>query len=337
MDFQIPHRRRNPLTGEWVLVSPHRARRPWQGAVERLPAATRPAYDPKCYLCPGNARAEGATNPAYQGTFVFDNDFPALLPDSPATAERAPAWKQAETESGVCRVLCYSPRHDLTLSDLGPAQMRAVVEMWVDQYAELSARPDIGYVQIFENKGEAMGCSNPHPHGQVWATRGVPNEVAKEDRAQAAYLREHRSCLLCEVSAHEHEAKERMVLDNGEWVALVPFWAVWPFETLVLPRRHAATLLELDAAQLEGLADLWQRLLRCYDALFQVTMPFSCGFHQAPRRSEDHEAWHLHAHFYPPLLRSATVRKFMVGYEMLGGPQRDLTAEQAAGRLRAVL
>ncbi len=337
MDFQIPHRRRNPLTGEWVLVSPHRARRPWQGAVERLPAATRPAYDPKCYLCPGNARAEGATNPAYRGTFVFDNDFPALLRDSPATAEHTPAWKQAETESGICRVLCYSPRHDLTLSDLEPGEMRGVVRMWVDQFAELSAQPDIGYVQIFENKGEVMGCSNPHPHGQIWATRGVPNEVAKEDRAQAAYRREHRTCLLCEVAAHELAAKERMVLANGEWVALVPFWAVWPFETLVLPRRHAATLLDLDAAQREGLADLWQGLLRCYDALFEVTMPFGCGLHQAPRGGEDHEAWHLHAHFYPPLLRSATVRKFMVGYEMLGGPQRDLTAEQAAERLRAVL
>jgi UDPglucose--hexose-1-phosphate uridylyltransferase len=335
MSLESPHRRLNPLTGEWVLVSPHRARRPWLGAVEKLPAASRPAFDPGCYLCPGNSRAQGVRNPAYEGTYVFDNDFPALLPQSPVETDSSLPWKRVEAESGVCRVLCYSPRHDRTLSDLEPEAMRAVVAMWIAQYAELSARPDIGYVQIFENKGESMGCSNPHPHGQIWATRGIPNELLKEDRGQASYRAEHCACLLCEVRAHEAEAKERLIVENDEWIAFVPFWAVWPFEALAMPRRHSATLLDLDSAQRDGLADLWQKLLRRYDRLFQVTMPLSCGFHQAPRGSADREAWHLHAHFYPPLLRSATVRKFMVGYEMLAGPQRDLTPEQAADRLRS--
>jgi UDPglucose--hexose-1-phosphate uridylyltransferase len=338
LDPSIPHRRKNPLTGEWVLVSPHRARRPWQGAVEKLPRAERPTYDPGCYLCPGNERAAGSRNPAYTGTFVFDNDFPALLSDpSPSPADAgAPAWMETQAERGTCRVICYSPRHDQGLGDLPLHEVRAVVDAWVNEVASLLSRPHIGYVQVFENKGEVMGCSNPHPHGQIWATHEVPNEVAKEDVLQASHRRAHGQCLLCRVHEDELKSGVRVICSNDDWTALVPFWAVWPFETLVLPRRHTACLTELDGRQKDSLVALWQRLLRAYDRLFAVTMPFSCGWHAAPKQSADRTAWHLHAHFYPPLLRSATVRKFMVGYEMLGGPQRDLTPEQAAEQLRAV-
>ncbi|HEY3449435.1 MAG TPA: UDP-glucose--hexose-1-phosphate uridylyltransferase [Myxococcales bacterium] len=331
-----PHRRRNPLTGEWVLVSPHRATRPWQGAVEKVPPVSRPAHDPSCYLCPGSARAAGAVNPAYEGTFVFDNDFPALLPapDQARTDPPSPAWMERRPENGVCRVVCYSPRHDLGLSQLPAAAVRQVVDAWTDQVRWLMARPDVGYVQVFENKGEAMGCSNPHPHGQIWASGEVPNEIAKEDARQAAWRAERGECLLCRVQRDELERGERVVVSNSEWTVVVPFWAVWPFETLLLPLRHAPCLTALDDAQKDALVAIWQKLFTAYDRLFEVSMPLSCGWHLCPKRPADPAAWHLHAHFYPPLLRSATVRKFMVGYEMLGGPQRDLTPEQAAERLR---
>lgn len=333
MDFDRPHRRRNPLTGDWVLVSPHRARRPWQGSVEATPARTTLAYDPACYLCPGNTRAAGPTNPSYEGTFVFPNDFPALLASEPEV-RGGPPWLEARAESGLCRVLCYSPRHDLSLGDLPAAGARAVVETWIEQVAELHARPDLAYAEVFENRGEMMGCSNPHPHGQIWATRELPNEIAREDARQTDYRRAHGRCLLCEVLEHERREGERVVLENEEWTVVVPFWALWPFEALLLPRRHAETLPVLDASQRGALAEVWQRLLRRYDRLFQVAMPLSAGWHLAPARGADASAWHAHAHFYPPLLRSATVRKFMVGYELLAGAQRDLTPEQAAARLR---
>ncbi len=335
MDFERPHRRRNPLTGDWVLVSPHRAKRPWQGAVERAPAPPAVAFDPSCYLCPGNARAQGHKNPPYAGTFVFDNDFPALL--HAAREERhEPPWLAARAESGVCRVLCYSPRHDLTLGELPRPEARAVVEAWAEQVAELHGRHDLLYAQVFENRGELMGCSNPHPHGQIWATRELPVELSKEDARQREYLGAHGRCLLCDVLDHERRAGERVVLENDEWTALVPFWATWPFEALLLPRRHGDSLPGLDAAQRDALADAWQRLLRRYDRLFEVTMPLSCGWHLAPARGSEPRAWHAHAHFFPPLLRSATVKKYMVGYELLAGAQRDLTPEQAAARLREV-
>jgi UDPglucose--hexose-1-phosphate uridylyltransferase len=301
--------------------------------VEPQACAGQPRYDPDCYLCPGNPRAGGARNPDYRGVFVFDNDFPALLDDAPRRSEEGPAWKVGREERGICRVICYSPRHDLTLGELDRAGVRGVVDAWVEQSRELISRPAIGHVQIFENRGEAMGCSNPHPHGQIWAGGEVPNEPAKEDLRQAEYKNEHGKCLLCEVLAYEMECAERVVCQNGAWLVAVPFWAAWPFETLVVPKRHAAGLAALSEEEKDLLVDIWRRLLGSYDRLFSTVMPFSFGWHQVPKMSADLDAWHLHAHFYPPLLRSAAVRKFMVGYEMLGEPQRDITPEQAAEHL----
>ena len=341
MSFSLeehPHRRYNPLTGEWILVSPHRARRPWLGQVEPQPAEHRPAYDPTCYLCPGSERAGGVRNPAYTGTFVFDNDFPALLADTPPGGTGAGGLLVVEAERGICRVVCFSPRHDLTLPELDPAALRRVVDTWAEQTDALSAQPSIRYVQVFENKGAAMGASNPHPHGQIWATEHLPNEPAKEHARQLAYRAERGACLLCDYLAMEIARAERIVCTNDHFVALVPFWAIWPFETLVMSRRHVGTLPALDGDERDALADILRRLTARYDNLFQVSFPYSMGFHQWPARTgrRAEKAWHLHAHFYPPLLRSASVRKFMVGFELLGMPQRDLTAEISAARLRAV-
>jgi UDPglucose--hexose-1-phosphate uridylyltransferase len=334
-----PHRRRNALTGEWVLVSPHRTQRPWQGQVEKHAQSKRPAYDPTCYLCPGNARAGGATNPKYTGTFVFDNDFAALRPGGPAPDATPPSDNDllvASAEPGRCRVICFSPRHDLTLPDMDVPAIRGVVDLWAEQYAELGSDPAIGHVQIFENKGEVMGASNPHPHGQIWAQASVPLHVAHETERQRAHHDRHGRTLLADYLAEELRRDERIVCANDAFVALVPWWAVWPFETLVVARRPVAHLGELSDAERDGLADVVQRLTRRYDNLFDVSFPYSAGIHQAPTDGLAHPEWHLHMHFYPPLLRSATVRKFLVGYEMLGEPQRDLTAETAAARLRAL-
>lgn len=330
---QHVHRRFNPLTGEWVLVSPHRTQRPWQGQVERLPPETRPAHDPTCYLCPGNGRAGGARNPAYESTFVFTNDFAALVPDAPADESTDPLFRAAPT-SGTCRVICFSPRHDLTLPEMPVEQIRAVVDVWAAQSAELGQT--YRWVQVFENKGAIMGCSNPHPHGQVWALNALPNEPAKEDRQQQAYFAEHGRPLLLDYVARELDLAERVVVANEDWVALVPYWAVWPFEILLLPRQHVLRLPDLATTQRDALADILKRLLTRYDNVFETSFPYSMGWHGAPWATGDHGHWQLHAHFYPPLLRSATVKKFMVGYEMLGEAQRDITAEQAAARLREV-
>lgn len=329
-----PHRRLNPLTGEWLLVSPHRGKRPWLGQVETPPATEKPAYDPQCYLCPGNARAAGARNPQYDSTYVFDNDFAALLPDTPSGQQRTGELMVARAERGLCRVICFSPRHDLSLAEMSAEQILPVVDVWAAQYEEIGARPEIGYVQIFENKGLMMGCSNPHPHGQIWATEHLPTEVAKEHIKQRQYLKRHDACLLCDYLELELEAEERIVCANEHFVALVPFWAAWPFETMLLPRRHVGSLNLLTADERRGLADLLRRLTARYDNLFQTSFPYSMGWHQSPTDGKPHPQWHAHAHFYPPLLRSATLKKFMVGFEMLGNPQRDLTAETAAGRLR---
>lgn len=329
-----PHRRRNALTGEWVLVSPHRTRRPWQGQVEKSAPETRPAYDPTCYLCPGNERAGGKRNPQYASTFVFANDFSALLPNGPVGTVDARELFQTEAETGSCRVLCFSPRHNLTLPEMEPGDIRRVVDVWAQQVEELGAQPDITYVQIFENKGAVMGCSNPHPHGQIWANHTVPVEPAKEDALQRAYLERHGQPLLIDYLARELEADERIVVQNRHWAVLVPYWAVWPFETLLLPRRHVRALPELASDERDALADILKRLTTRYDNLFETSFPYSMGWHGQPTDGRRHEHWQLHAHFYPPLLRSSTVKKFMVGYEMLGMPQRDITAEQAADRLR---
>jgi UDPglucose--hexose-1-phosphate uridylyltransferase len=331
-----PHRRLNPLTGEWILVSPQRNQRPWQGQVEKVVRPNAVEYDPSCYLCPGNARAGGHRNPSYKSTFVFTNDFAALEPDTAAFGQNESGLLVAAGERGVCRVLCFSPRHDLTIARMDQAAIRTVVDLWAEQYSELGNEPWINYVQIFENRGEMMGCSNPHPHGQIWANATVPNEPAKEQRAQQDYQRDHHSCLLCEYLVMEMRLNERIVTQNDSFVALVPFWATWPYELLVLSKRHARDLAQLSSSERDDLASLLKRVTTRYDNLFRTSFPYSMGFHQSPTNGEAHSEWHLHAHFFPPLLRSSTVRKFMVGYEMLATPQRDLTPESAASQLKTL-
>lgn len=334
MDFEEhPHRRYNPLRREWVLVSPHRSRRPWQGQSEDPVPVERPPHDPSCYLCSGNRRANGATNPEYTGPFVFENDFPALLKDTPSEASMESPLFQAQSVRGTSRVVCFSERHDLTLPALSEADIRKVIDVWVSQYEELAR--DYAWVAIFENKGAMMGCSNPHPHGQIWASDFVPSEVEREDRSQSAFLSESGSNLLISYSKEELNRETRVVARNEDWIAVVPFWAVWPFETLLMPLRHRPRLSDLETKERDTLAEILKRLCARYDNLFQTEFPYSMGWHGAPPHQQDAAHWQLHAHFYPPLLRSARVKKFLVGYEMLAEPQRDLSAEQAAQRLRA--
>ncbi len=330
----LPHRRYNPLTGEWVLVSPHRLDRPWQGDVAAAVVASRPAYDPHCYLCPGNERAGGKRNPPYQSTFAFDNDFPALLPET-GEGQFSDGLFAAQSESGRCRVLCFSPRHDLDVAAMQPPQIREVVDAWAREYATLAALPTVNAVTIFENRGAMMGASNPHPHCQIWAQSTIPSEERKESNALAEYARREGRCLLCDYTAQEIAAGERVVHANDHVVVVVPFWAVWPFEALVLSRRHVASLDRYANEERDAIADALGALTARYDRLFSAPFPYSMGWHQAPSVGP-REASHAHAHYFPPLLRSATVRKFMVGYEMLAEAQRDITAEEAARRLREI-
>ena len=330
-----PHRRHNPLLEEWVLCSPHRLERPWQGQQEGTADDDLPAYDPSCYLCPGNARAGGQRNPAYQTTFAFDNDFPALLPRAIAPkAHEGLGLLRAQPETGVCRVLCFTPRHDLTLARMDESAIRTVVEAWAEEVAALERRDDIAYVQLFENKGALMGCSNPHPHCQAWATGQVPTLAARKVATQRAYHEVHGRDLLGDYLEQELAARERLVFDNAHWVVLVPYWAVWPYETMLLPRRRAPSLGDLVPAERDALAEALRAVTLRYDNLFRTSFPYSLGWHPRPARG-DHPYWRLHATFFPPLLRSATVRKFLVGYELAAEPQRDLTPEAAAERLRA--
>jgi UDPglucose--hexose-1-phosphate uridylyltransferase len=330
------HKRLNILTGEWILVSPHRSKRPWQGKVEDLPKDMRPAYDPACYLCPGNERSGGIKNPAYTETFAFTNDFAALQADSPEGEINENNLLIAKSERGVCKVICFSPRHDLTLPLMEVPAIRKVVDLWIEQFNELGGRADISYVQIFENKGEMMGASNPHPHGQIWAQSGVPVEVTKETKQQKNYYEATGKSLLEDYLAIELEQQTRILIENEHFVALVPFWAVWPFETMIISRRVVQTISAFHDDEKDALADILKRLTTRYDNLFNISFPYSAGMHQAPTDGGIYPEWHWHMHFYPPLLRSATVKKFMVGYEMLGNPQRDITPESAAERLRGL-
>ena len=332
----LPHRRYNPLLREWVLVSPPRLGPPWLGRVEASAPAALVTYDPACYLCPGNARAGDSRNPPYTGTFVFDNDYPALVPGSDRDDVNDGGLLVARGEPGVCRVVCFSPRHDIALSRMPVEDLRAVVDVWTDQFVELGARPWVNHVQIFENRGAAMGASNLHPHCQIWANASVPDIPSREQAALAAYRDEKQSCLLCDYLSLERERGDRLVDGNDRFTALVPFWAVWPFEVLVLPHRHLAALDELSDEERTALADILRRVTTRYDSLFESSCPYSMGFHQRPTDGASHPESHLHAHFYPPVLRSADVHKFMVGYELLATPQRDITPEIAAARLREI-
>lgn len=330
------HRRFNPLTGEWVVVSPHRTKRPWQGQVESVPTATLPSYDPSCYLCPGNERAGSAVNPPYEGVYVFDNDFPALEEDVPRGRVDEEGLLLAESERGRARVMCFSHDHSLTLARMDVDDITDVVDAWSDEYVNLGNTPWVSHVQIFENRGEMMGASNPHPHCQIWASENIPNEPSKELRNQAEYANSSGRCLLCDVFRLETAEKTRVIAENDEFAAIVPFWAVYPFEALVIGRRHRTGLDQLTAAERLSLAAILRELTIRYDNLFETPFPYSMGFHQRPTDGASHESVHLHAHFYPPLLRSATVRKFLVGFEILGSPQRDITPESAAARLAQV-
>jgi UDPglucose--hexose-1-phosphate uridylyltransferase len=327
------HRRYNPLTGDWVLVSPGRLSRPWSGEVTPPPPEIRPPYDPECYLCPGNVRANGERNPAYTDTYVFDNDYAALRADVPSGGTNTDGLFVARSEPGGCRVVCFSPRHDVDIAQMSVEQVRAVVDVWAQQYTELTADPLISAVTIFENRGAAMGASNPHPHGQIWANATVPNELAKEDGSLKRYAQEHDSCLLCAYADREIEMRERVIYSDARVCVVVPFWAFWPFETLIIPRMHAPSIAAIDAGTRDALANAMRDLTSRYDRLFSVRFPYSMGFHQQPVGTGS-AYWHAHAHYYPPLLRSASVRKFMVGYELLAQPQRDIVAEEAAQRLR---
>ena len=335
--LEEPHRRYNILTGEWILVSPHRAKRPWQGKVEKNTASLRKPFDEGCYLCPGNERAGGIKNPVYTETFVFQNDFSALIKEASDFKYNKKDLLIAKGEPGICKVVCFSPRHDLSLADMEQEDIKRVIDVWTNEYVELGKNDFINYVQIFENKGELMGCSNPHPHGQIWAQKSIPVEPAKEQKQFEKYFKENKKSLLKEYLKLELKQKERIVYENEDFAVLVPFWGVWPFETMIISKRHFGSLPEMKEKEKISLAGAIKNLTKRYDKLFEVSFPYSAGIHQSPTDGKSHKEWHFHMHFYPPLLRSASVKKFMVGYEMLANAQRDITPEAAAQRLREIL
>jgi len=331
------HIRWNPLKGEWILVSPHRMKRPWSGQVEKLNEEERPEFDPTNPLCPGVTRPSGALTPQYESTYIFDNDFPALLEDVPEPPPSDNPLFRSAGAKGTCRVMCFSPKSNVTLPVMTVLEIKAVINAWMEELAQLGEK--FKWVQIFENKGAAMGCSNPHPHCQIWASSFLPNEAAVKDRNLKEYYQKVGTNLLLDYAKQEVEKNERIVVMNNDWLALVPYWAVWPYETMIIPRnKHIKRMTDLSEAERESLADIMKQLTIRYDNLFECSFPYSMGFHGAPTgpgfENEDYEYWQFHALYYPPLLRSATVKKFMVGYEMLANSQRDLTAEQAAEKLR---
>ncbi|MBD0822956.1 UDP-glucose--hexose-1-phosphate uridylyltransferase [Aestuariibaculum marinum] len=330
------HKRFNILTGEWVLVSPHRAKRPWQGQNEAVSNEVRPSYDESCYLCASNTRINGEVNPKYENVFVFTNDFAALQTDS-KTFSVDDGLLKAQSEQGICKVICFSPDHSKSLADMAPNEIEQVVLEWQKQYQELGDNDLINYVQIFENKGAVMGCSNPHPHGQIWSQTTLPNEVEKKDTQQRNYYNEHKKSILGTYLAQELEKQERIIFENDAFVVLIPFWAVWPFETMIVPKKHQTNISEMKDEETLLFAEAISVITKAYDKLFNTSFPYSSGIHQAPTNGEDNSHWHWHMSFYPPLLRSATVKKFMVGYEMFGSPQRDITAESAVKMLRNLL
>ncbi|MGL4385563.1 MAG: UDP-glucose--hexose-1-phosphate uridylyltransferase [Flavobacterium sp.] len=335
-DFnEDPHRRYNPLTGDWILVSPHRTKRPWQGQKEAQAKDVSKEYDETCYLCPENVRANGEHNPKYTGCYAFDNDFAAIMEEETAFEQsKNQTFFKTKPERGMARVVCFSPKHNLTLPEMEEKDIEAVIKVWQQEYTTLGSKDYINHVQIFENKGSIMGCSNPHPHGQIWAQSSIPTLVEKTQENLKAYYTKHKSSLLKDYIEEELAQKERIVLENNHFVALVPFWATWPYETLIVSKRHLTKITEFTAEEIKSYASIMKQLTIKYDNLFEVSFPYSSGIHQAPTDGAEHPEWHFHTHFYPPLLRSATVKKFMVGYEMLGESQRDITAEKSAAVLR---
>jgi len=330
------HKRYNILTDEWILVSPHRAKRPWQGQNEEISTEKRLSHDPSCYLCAGNKRMNGEINPDYKDVFVFTNDFAALQNDSKSFKVDEGLLK-AQSETGICKVICFSPDHSKSLAHMTPEEIEKVVFAWQNEYKELGENENINYVQIFENKGAVMGCSNPHPHGQIWSQSTLPNEVDKKDKQQQAYYSKNKRSLLGDYLSQELKKQERIVFENESFVVLVPFWAVWPFETMIVPKRAQSNILEMHPQETLQFAEAIAVITKVYDKLFNTSFPYSSGIHQAPTDGNANKHWHWHMSFYPPLLRSATVKKFMVGYEMFGSPQRDITAEIAAKRLKELV
>ncbi len=330
----FPHRRFNPLTGEWVKVSPHRTQRPWNGQTEEGGEITLQEYDRGCYLCPGNERAGGNRNPDYRGVYVFNNDFAALLPDTEHMEENENDFITGKTEKGICRVICYTDKHNLTMAHMNTDEITNIINIWKKEYLELSEYDYINHVQIFENKGAVMGCSNPHPHGQIWAEEFIPNIPASEIANQEKYHEKHGSCLLCDYAEYESGKNTRIVSRNSSFIAVVPYWAVWPFETMILPLRHISSIGELSDDETSDFADIFKKVTVKYDNLFKTSFPYSMGIHQSPTDGKDYSFTHMHVHFAPPLLRSAAVKKFMVGYELMAMPQRDITPEKSAEVLR---